>query len=308
VRSLDLLDAAGNPQGQTLDLGSVSLAPPLGMGTDPYRLANQVPMWEAPLDLGGGVRLAGAALDREVVAPGQPLFVTLRWQATAALSGAAPRQAAVTLEQGGERIAAAIGRVGGRYPSERWTASETVVEHRRLVVPPAAADGPAEVVLQVGERRVTLGEVEITAGEHLFTPPPMAHELNVRFGDVAELLGYDLEEAEVASGDPVVITLYWRALGGARGAEYTVFTHLLGADGHLVAQHDGPPAGGTRPTPGWIIGEIVVDRHAMAFREPYAGPAQIEAGLYDAATLERVPTTDGELFALLPTSLTVVDR
>ncbi|RLC63061.1 MAG: hypothetical protein DRI48_08845, partial [Chloroflexi bacterium] len=101
------------------------------------------------------------------------------------------------------------------------------------------------------------------------------------------------------------ITLYWRALEGATNADYTVFTHVLAADGHLIAQHDGPPAGGARPTPGWLPGEIIADRHDMTFRETYTGPATIEVGLYDAATLERVPTVTGETRALLPSSLDV---
>jgi hypothetical protein len=46
----------------------------------------------------------------------------------------------------------------------------------------------------------------------------------------------------------------------------------------------------------------------MTFREPYAGPARIEVGLYDPVTLERVPTEEGETFILLPTTLTILER
>jgi hypothetical protein len=147
--------------------------------------------------------------------------------------------------------------------------------------------------------------VEIAAGEHTFMPPPMAHEFRIRFGDVAELLGYDLAPGPYASDHAIPITLYWRALEGAANADYVVFTHLLAAGGHLVAQHDGPPAAGTRPTPGWLPGEVVTDPHEMAFREAYTGPATVEIGLYGAATMERVVAASGESFVVLPSSLDV---
>jgi hypothetical protein len=43
----------------------------------------------------------------------------------------------------------------------------------------------------------------------------------------------------------------------------------------------------------------------MTWREPYTGPARVEVGLYDPATMERLPLSSGETFILLPTTLTV---
>jgi len=305
VRPLDLVDAQGNPQGQSVGLGVIPLGSPVGLEADPYRVADRVPLWDAPAEVVDGLILAGVSLDREVVSPGQPLYITLRWEGEKEVRTLPA--ADLILEQREETLVAASAPVGGRYPIDRWAVGQTVVEHRRLIVPPTALDGPALVALDIGDRRVELGQVRIVAGEHLFEPPPMARELRVRFGDVAELLGYDLGRTEVTWGEPVTVTLYWRALDGAATADYTVFTHILAADGRLVGQHDGLPAGGTRPTPGWLPGEVIVDRHPMAFREFYVGPARIEVGLYDAATMERVSTTQGETFLLLPTLLTVVE-
>jgi hypothetical protein len=144
----------------------------------------------------------------------------------------------------------------------------------------------------------------------------MAHEVHARFSDgsgepgraVAELLGYELAPGPYSASQPITITLYWRALEGATSADYTIFTHILAADGHVVGQHDGPPAGGTRPTPGWIPGEVVTDLHTMSFREPYTGPARIEVGLYDPATMERATVEGGGTFVLLPTTLTILEH
>ncbi|MGD1992967.1 MAG: glycosyltransferase family 39 protein [Anaerolineae bacterium] len=303
TRSLDLLDPSGAPQGQSLDLAHVTLGTHLGLETDPYGVADQVPVWGTPLEVGHGLTLVGASLDRDQVAPGQALFATLHWQAGTSTS---PTTATLAFRQGGADLTAVAAPVGGRYPADRWEDGQVVVEHRRLVVPGEAAAGPATVHLRVGEQQVEVGQVGVAAEAHVFELPPVQHELNVRFGDVAELVGYDVAHTEVIADQPVTLTLYWRALEGATAANYTVFTHILAADGHLVGQHDGPPAEGRRPTPGWITDEIVVDRHPMAFREAYAGPAQIEVGLYDPETLDRVPTADGSGFTLLPTPLNVL--
>ena len=309
IRSLDLLDEAGNPRGQSYDVGDASLAPACGLLTDPYSAAPDITPLPEPAALADGLLLEAAALDRQTVAPGQPIFVSLRWRRGAGTASLPDLRPTLTLIQGSTTLVAVErAPAGGRYPTDRWEAGEIVLEHRGLTIPPTAADGPATLALDLGACRVILGSVEIAAGEHNFTPPPMAHEVRVRFGDVAELLGYDLSPGPYTSDQPVSITLYWRALEGAATADYTVFAHILAADGHLVGQHDGPPAAGGRPTPGWLPGEIIADQHEMAFREPYTGQARIEVGLYDSDTLERVPTESGETFVLLPDELTVSER
>jgi len=60
--------------------------------------------------------------------------------------------------------------------------------------------------------------------------------------------------------------------------DYVVFLHLLDEKGQIVAQRDIAPAGGTRPTSGWIAGEVVVDLHTFPPSEKsqpgdYASPS-----------------------------------
>jgi hypothetical protein len=143
------------------------------------------------------------------------------------------------------------------------------------------------------------------------TPEPQPSiRVGVQVGNVAILEGYDVVAVEVTTGDGVGVILYWRALEGASAVDYTVFTHLLSPELQLIAQHDGVPVGGTRPTTTWEPGELVVDYHQMVFKEEaldYTGPAQISVGLYNpAAPEERVPVaTGGDAFAL-PTPIQVV--
>ena len=71
---------------------------------------------------------------------------------------------------------------------------------------------------------------------------------------------------------------------------YTVFLHLEDSQGKLVAQSDGLPAAGTRPTSAWAPGEVIADRRVLAL--PAGLPAanyRLTAGMYLLETLERLP-------------------
>jgi hypothetical protein len=107
-----------------------------------------------------------------------------------------------------------------------------------------------------------------------------------------------------------VLTLFWQGLEGASPTNYTVFTHLFSQDGDLIAQHDGPPAGGTQPTSEWQAGETVEDTHQMAFGSEgrdYAGPANIIVGLYDPGDVNaRVMTSEGQDYVSLPVTINVL--
>ena len=122
----------------------------------------------------------------------------------------------------------------------------------------------------------------------------------VRFGGGADgggaamtLRGYRLSSRSVRPGETLALTLYWEA--AARPArDYTVFNHVTGADGTLWGQQDSPPAEGRPPTSRWRPGEAVADRHEIAVK-PDAPPGTYElfTGLYEFATLERLPVAGG---------------
>lgn len=148
------------------------------------------------------------------------------------------------------------------------------------------------------------------------TPPPTATPVGpvpsnpfyARFGDVAELLGYDLTTTTLSPGQSVGVTLYWRALPGAGSLNYWVFVHLLPADiSRILGQHDGAPVEGTRPTTGWTAGEVVVDFHSVSLvATDYTGEARIAVGFYDpAAPHVRVPVAGGADYLLLPVTIQV---
>ena len=65
------------------------------------------------------------------------------------------------------------------------------------------------------------------------------------------------------AGAALRITLVWRATRSP-GADFTVFRHVLDAEGRTIAQLDGPPALGDAPTSDWHAGDRVVDTVTVA--------------------------------------------
>ena len=97
-----------------------------------------------------------------------------------------------------------------------------------------------------------------------------------------------------APGDIIQVRLIWSA-DAATTRPYKVFLHLLDAAGTVVAQRDGEPAGGSRPTTGWPAGEQITDNHGLALPLGLpAGDYSLRLGLYDAFEPEVRLVTDGQ--------------
>ncbi|MGD8243798.1 MAG: glycosyltransferase family 39 protein, partial [Anaerolineae bacterium] len=128
--------------------------------------------------------------------------------------------------------------------------------------------------------------------------PVVPEDIDAQLGETIRLVGYRLAEHEVAPGDTLLLTLYWQAEAPVEEA-YTVFTHLQGPDGELIAQQDNPPGRGNRPTDGWEPGVLVQDPYEIEVPLDAAfGEYTLSMGMYDLATLERLFAFDGHGEAL----------
>ncbi len=121
--------------------------------------------------------------------------------------------------------------------------------------------------------------------------------VSATLGENIRLTGYDLDRAQIAPGETLQLTLHWQATAPVSN-RYKVFTHLIGAMNPLTqspvwAQMDSEPVGGSRPTTTWQIGETVDDRYGLQV-PPNTPPGEytLEAGMYDPATLARLPVRD----------------
>ncbi len=307
VRPLNVLDEQDAPQGQQLALGSVVVQPAAVPGAaSPYGVAAAVAAQVEPVWRADGLVLTGVVLPQTAVQPGQSLLLGLRWESE--MAAPAVGELRLALWQDGVVVADAPA-LPPAYPLAQWRAGEVAVVQQRLTVPPTVSESVDVVLLQEGKTAVLLGQLPINANEHLFTPPQPTRPLDVVFGNVARLIGYDLAATTFTADETVPLTLYWESLATGITADYTVFAHLLAADGRLIGQHDAPPLNGRRPTTGWVAGEFLVDRHEMVFREGgYTGTAVVEVGLYDPITGQRLTTAEGGDVVYLPVELAVVGR
>lgn len=110
---------------------------------------------------------------------------------------------------------------------------------------------------------------------------------SAKFGDTIQLSGCTLTPA--AGG--LQLDLFWQTTA-TPDFDYTVFVHVVNANGEIVAQSDSQPLNGQYPTSIWSPGEIVVDER---FIRLVPGTHQIFVGLYRWDTGERLHAVmDGE--------------
>jgi len=108
-------------------------------------------------------------------------------------------------------------------------------------------------------------------------------------GKVA-LLGYYFEPLIVHPGTTVQVDLFWQSKAPMT-TDYTVFVHIIDSEsGRLVAQHDGQPVNGERPTSTWKYDEVVLDTHQITIPHDLPiGVYEVRTGMYELRTMKRLP-------------------
>lgn len=300
MKQLPFRQGGGNWQQLPYPLATIQVVPaPL-----PPRMEELAIPQRKEIALGEGLKLLGLTPPNSPLRPGERVSFELFWEATAGrredyrlrleLEGAAG-QVVASLE---------VPLAGAGYPTRRWPVGERVRQRYELPVPATTSPGTYELTANLidadgrpaGPERIRLAEVAVQGRTHLFTVPEISHEQEASLGGVVDFLGYDLAEAELSPGDEVELTLYWRARKEMT-TSYTVFTHLLDGASHIWGQRDSVPGDGAWPTTGWMAGEVVIDRYRFQVREDApSGEYQLEVGMYDAATGQRLPAfgPDGE--------------
>lgn len=294
---LDVVDAGGVPLGGSVTIGRLAVRPwradardvpaaaldldlrPAARAERGVTLLGRGPLPDGPVEAGTllttdlWVHVAGAA------------SAVVRLTLSDASSGAMAADAAVTLAPWGPQADGPGAEGAG------------VVLHQRAVAPVMAHAGAGEyrlgaTVVEVGGQpvpgavAVDLGTVTVAAraGAPIVTTlPRVDRPRDAAFDGVGALAGVDVPAA-VPAGAALEVALVWRA-AMPTVVGYAVSVQLIGPDGRPVAQHDGAPDGGARPTTGWVPGEIVIDRHALAV------PADLPPGRYDLIAAVYHPVT-----------------
>ncbi len=282
-------DAAGQALGLEVPLGWVRVTRPRRPLT-PETLTSQ---YEANVPF-GPLRLVGYDLDRAEAAPGDPFLLTLFWQADEAPEEDIALRLRLLECRAGchpasqEVVAFDLPLVRDDFPTNQWQAGDLWRGQHLFRLPAGLESGEHRWMLQLCRgagamcSEVALATIQVHAPERLWEAPSLDVETDARLGDVVTLLGATLqpETYNLNPGTTLTVTLAWRA-EMEMDVSYRVFLHLVGPDGGVVAQSDGEPAGWTRPTTGWLPGEVVLDEHVLALPEGTApGEYRLQAGMY----------------------------
>jgi 4-amino-4-deoxy-L-arabinose transferase-like glycosyltransferase len=115
--------------------------------------------------------------------------------------------------------------------------------------------------------------------------------VQANFGNLVQLIGYDLDTRRAWPGGRIPVTLYWQPLAPIP-LSYQIFTHLESGSGP-VAQADGVPVCWSYPTDLWRPGQIIADQHAILISpDTPPGRYSLEVGLYLAGNFERLDIID----------------
>ena len=115
------------------------------------------------------------------------------------------------------------------------------------------------------------------------------HVLNYRLGPTIRLIGHNLSTARLARGDLLEFTLYWQALAKPP-LDYTIFVHVLDAEGQNVAGWDTMPRQNTFPTTEWPVRSVVDDAHQLELPADLPpGEYRVALGMYYWPTGVRLP-------------------
>lgn len=117
-------------------------------------------------------------------------------------------------------------------------------------------------------------------------PIPIAH-----FVEGIELLG---ATTPILVKDRLHLTLFWRTQA-AIPVDYTVFAHMVAADGQMIGQWDQMPAAGANPTSTWRPNQVIVDDYQIPLQwEAGVAPYQLLLGLYHPTTGERLTILESQ--------------
>ena len=301
----------GQPIHAPLELGMVAIP----ASTDPTRLVNITP---ADTIFGRQIRLLGSQIPTDTqYRPGHVVPVTVYWQAIRF-----PRADYIwqvqLLDEAGQVVSEARSAPSSdAYPSTAWGEGEILQGLVGLTIPAQAETGrfsirtslldPTDLTpLSTGlfaPHHAELATVNVEAWPLVTELPPIPYPQPTNFGDPTVIVGegYDLNQTATT----LEVTLFWRTVQVV-DRNYAVFVHLVDEAGAVVAQGDGPPLAGLRPTGSWRPSEVLVDEHVVDLMGLPAGSYTLQIGFYDPANGTRLAVDGGRW--TLATPITIIPR
>ena len=184
----------------------------------------------------------------------------------------------------------------GLWPSNFWRAGDVMRDDIEFTVPLTA---PAPSLLRAQFELYNPGSGDIVQstdgqgalGAPLYVGATLLPTISssqrpalASFANFAQLISYSVLRDTTGH----FINLNWQPQHAA-DKNYTIFVHVLNADGSPAFQSDGPPAQGEFPTTRWVQSASFADLHPITLPPNFkSGNYRLQVGFYDPATGVRV--------------------
>lgn len=275
---LDVLAPNGAPLGKSVKVGPIKILP--AQKQPPLldlKIQHSLSTPAAPFTL------LGYQIGAEKSSTGDSVPLSLYWRADTK-----PGADYTFQIQFGDKFSTPQPLANAAYPTSQWSAGEMVHGQYVIQIPPDASASSGNLQLKlVGGGQDQLIDLQqpfvVEKTDRNFTEPTPQVKQDANFNNVISLLGYDVSSKEIKAGDPLTVTLYWKATG-KMDKPYTVTVQLLGDAPPPKAQKDAQPLNGGRPTQTWVEGEFLTDPYALEIKPDVPpGTYKIIIGWYDAA-------------------------
>ncbi len=290
---LRMLDQDGRPLSTTggeidILLGHIAMK----SGSDPAQLPPHTPQ-NATM---GPLSLLGYHLPDSEIRPGHLTPVDLFWRVRQTPPDGLRLRIELLAPSGQLVTTTELPLTQANYPGSAWQPGEILQSKAEFVLPATAVAEPHTLRLSLlnadgsVSRTITLNTpLSVAAWPLISELPPFSQAVNAAFGNPAEitLQGVDLPQTSIQPGQTLPLTLIWQAVA-VPGTNYAIFVHIADAQGQIVAQRDGLPMQGFRPTISWRAGEVIIDPQDVAIgADVPPGDYTVWVGLYDPDTFVR---------------------
>jgi hypothetical protein len=238
-------------------------------------------------------RLVGYALDADTARPGEPMTVTLYWEALAPMSDSHALFVHLINSAGAFTAQRDVFPGLSSLPTSYWQPGDVYADAYRVDIGETAYT-PDEALVWVGLYRKDgprlaargadgrpLGDAVSLASVKLVPRPgDLPNSARMNFGNQVALVGYDLNTRVIRPGETLSVTLYWQALASVE-RDYSVFLHLTSA-GKIAAANDGLPYTSPKRMRRWLPGQVFQEvRPLTAAADAPVGLYNIEVGVFD---------------------------
>ena len=168
--------------------------------------------------------------------------------------------------------------------ASQWPPGTVVDDADQIPLPPGLSAGTYAVTVQIesplqGRDLPTAEIAQVTIERPIANSPPIAHPLDLRFGGVFQLIGYDVAPVTlgtsstqlpvVSAGQALRYTLDWELLD-APVINYHSFLHLVDTEGKPLVQADQIPGSIYYPPLLWALRQAQADHYQLSIPETAA--------------------------------------